>query len=826
MPYALHFPVEDDGDSISLARSISKDSLASNILSVTPKHILGTVPQLPQHRLAGQSLLGHIRIEDEEEEVVEEELFAVIYPPTFSRPLLESDIEQDELEIQDGKPTARISVTRRSPCFDPGPFTTDRQADGYYLEPLMPAVRKPAKEKSISLNKEEESGESRSRGAVVDRKTNASVPSTSQRRTPVADSNNLKSAPTPIPVAESMAITSRPPTEGAATPSHSNGIQTCGFFLHLAGEQEDQVHTALPGQHHSTFCDALDVGNDSDSDIADLEEDEEDEELIKEVERRVSGKYLEEGDVFDSRGEGESAKLRADLKVSERDDKEDGSGRSSPCLSTISWGSSCSASGSSSVRMTSFAERKLHKIGLCDGVSSTSSSQKTTPDGSETTPYLFGTPWRLRNDDGSCWQGKEPGSVFGKDAMVGAPVVPSDLVQLHMKLEEQRRAIEYQKKKMETLSARHRLKLGKAAFLNIVKKGGGKSDTLPQPLKHPQENSETTDADRCIVKTRSCKDDSCLEALRLQSKAGQIEREQINRDNRLKTLSQDSGAESDLGECSRSIELLNDAISSIQQQMMQLSLKQDLLMKRNVASPPGSQKSGSTTTFNTTQVAAPTSDPRSFTVAHFIDFSDNDSAPAVRHRPKLSSSQRNFCPKTSDPTQTEEMSRMVSVSSHSPPPHAKCSPRGSASGDQEGRGIGENPKLERKSLRSTTFRVNDDPNQQTAGEAVGCFSDQPVSQEPQVISGEATSRSEATEADSNNLANSGKEAVGGDENARVKAQLIEVDLKDPVEDGGADIADCLAEGEQKNVLGFFFKVQFSLCLFMLMCAHGLTRAQF
>uniref|UniRef100_A0A3Q3VT31 Uncharacterized protein n=1 Tax=Mola mola TaxID=94237 RepID=A0A3Q3VT31_MOLML len=39
-----------------------------------------------------------------------------------------------------------------------------------------------------------------------------------------------------------------------------------------------------------------------------------------------------------------------------------------------------------------------------------------------------------------------------------------------MQLEEQRRAIEYQKKKMETVSARQRLKLGKAAFLNIVKK--------------------------------------------------------------------------------------------------------------------------------------------------------------------------------------------------------------------------------------------------------------------------------------------------------------------------------------------------------------------
>uniref|UniRef100_A0A8C4LSA9 Uncharacterized protein n=1 Tax=Equus asinus TaxID=9793 RepID=A0A8C4LSA9_EQUAS len=41
-----------------------------------------------------------------------------------------------------------------------------------------------------------------------------------------------------------------------------------------------------------------------------------------------------------------------------------------------------------------------------------------------------------------------------------------------MQLEEKRRAIEAQKKKkMETLSARQRLKLGKAAFLHAVKKG-------------------------------------------------------------------------------------------------------------------------------------------------------------------------------------------------------------------------------------------------------------------------------------------------------------------------------------------------------------------
>uniref|UniRef100_A0A3P8VE39 Uncharacterized protein n=1 Tax=Cynoglossus semilaevis TaxID=244447 RepID=A0A3P8VE39_CYNSE len=43
-----------------------------------------------------------------------------------------------------------------------------------------------------------------------------------------------------------------------------------------------------------------------------------------------------------------------------------------------------------------------------------------------------------------------------------------------MQLEEKRRAIEHQKRKMEVLSARQRQKLGKAAFLHIIKKGGGR----------------------------------------------------------------------------------------------------------------------------------------------------------------------------------------------------------------------------------------------------------------------------------------------------------------------------------------------------------------
>lgn len=740
---------------------------------------------MPQHRLSGQSLLSHMHIEDEEEEIEEEELVAVIHPSAFSRHRLGSDMEQDELEIQSAAGTSRVSNIHRSPCIDTGPITPDHQADSYYLEPLMPAVPKPAKEKSISLNKEEESGESRCRAAVGARKAAGNVPSTSERKAPVTESN--RSTFTPIP-AELVPSSLRPPTEGSVGICPSGKKHSQGFYLHLTGEPDS----------HSPLSTALEVGHDSDSDIADLEEDDEEDdqlELLREVVKRGKGKCLEEEAVYEcGEVEGESAKLREDLKLSERDDKEDRSGCSSPCHSTVSWASSCSASGSASVRMTSFAERKLLKLGLRDGFSSTSSSQKTTPDGSDVTPC---PPWQLRSDSSSGWLGKEPGPVLGKHIMVNPSVVPSELLQLHMQLEEQRRAIEYQKKKMEALSAKQRLKLGKAAFLNIVKKGGGKSDTLPLPLKHSS-SSELRAADRGKAKTQSSRDDSCLDALKVQVNAGQPEGGHINKDNRLNTLVQDNVAEPDFNECSRSIDLLNEAISSIQQQMMQLSLQQDLLMKQSVVSPPDSIQSVPGTTTNTTQTASTTSDSKSYAV-HFVDISDSNSVPS-RRPPKLSSSQRS---KVLERKQNKE--KMASLKSNNQTPECTSSSRENTGGDLETGVSVESSKLERSVQRSTTFRVHDG-----TGEGTVRSSEKSQTQDPPVISSTSVSPSQSSEPEESKADNSGKEVLGGEESTRVKGQLIEVDLselKDPMEDGSADVTVCVAEGEQKNVLGFFFKVK-------------------
>ncbi|XP_015236965.1 PREDICTED: calmodulin-regulated spectrin-associated protein 1-B-like isoform X3 [Cyprinodon variegatus] len=743
MPYAVHFAKEDNEDSISLARSISKDSLASNIMSMTPKHKLGSV--LP-HRLSGQSLLSHMRIEDEEEEFEEEELVAVIHPSNLSRRRIVSEMEQDELEAQIGPSFSRVSDGSHVARQDSSPFAHDHQAGGYYLEPLIPTVPKQAKEKGISVNKQEESGENHCRAVAAVKKNPTNIPNSSKRKFPVVDS---------------VLTSPRPPVEGSV-----DAPQSPGFFLHLGAESEKHTHISA----------VTEAGQDSDSDIADLEEDDEEDDQT-ELEKTLRVNRLDKSNIDEfGNGEVESAKLREDLKVSEHEDKEDASGRSSPCPSTVSWASSCSASGSIGVKMTSFAERKLLKLGLREGYSSTSSSQKTTPDGSEIPP-----PWHV----------KDSNPMLGKNITAGS-FVPSELLQLHMQLEEQRRSIEYQKKKMEALSAKQRLKLGKAAFLNIVKKGGGRSDTLPLPLKKPKESTGSTSTERRKAKPQSCKDDLCLDALKSQT-----EGRPINRDKSWNSLSQDNSPEPDFNECSHSIDLLNQAISSIQQQMMQLSLQQDFLMKQNVVSPPEHAQTDKSTDSgidpNTPQTVSSTSDSKAF-AAHFVDIGGSSSMPS-RRPPKLTSSQRNKVERK----QMKEKSKPALSKSNDPLQVITTSSRESNDEELETASAAEVQSVQ----RGATFRVHGSTEKGSA-HSPGKLK----SHNSQVMFKTSESASLEAEQEVDQAANYSKQNDCADESARIKSQLIEVDLselKDTVEDAGADVLESSAEAEQKGVIGFFFK---------------------
>ncbi|XP_051278709.1 calmodulin-regulated spectrin-associated protein 1-B isoform X2 [Dicentrarchus labrax] len=764
-PYMFHSATDSDadiasGDSVSLARSISKDSLASNV--ITPKHQTSALQpsQAGMRRVNGHSLLGNVNIEDEEET-----LAAVARTDGSVIPL-------------------QVDGTQATATAAPKPSTESKpEPDSFYLEPLMPAMLKTAKEKSVCLNKEEESGEgprSSGRGSLrrgddstsaVRRKAPCSL---NQTFTPPGEEEDLSEEPPqaqagfkPI-VTSSMDPSSREPAGG--------------FYLHSDAEE-------------------LKSGQVVDAELEDLDEEEEDlEEALATKEPKWSSKaFIEEDE------EEESAKLQEDMNVKEHDDKDmnGGSGRSSPCLSAHSQASSM-ASGS--VRMTSFAERKAQQQRFGsnhDLRSSASSSQRTTPDGSESSGPLASS-WRLKRD-------QSPSSPLGGcsrigDGSGGANVLASEIVQLRMQLEEKRRAIEHQKKKMEVLSARQRQKLGKAAFLHIVKKGGGKSDTLPNPPKTDISKDELSGE-----KVQSSKDDMCVDALRGDKELeGTTPPGALDADKKGNSGSFYLDEELDLNECSRSIELLNDAIGSIQQQMMQLSLQQEMLMKQNVQSPPTAAPPPPVTSDKN-------GDPKAGVSFHFVEHlsgaaTGTGTAP-TRKPPKLSSG-RSSRSKPSELKIAKEQSRQASrtltptqsgsetlphprqfAGGRSPRAEQPDSPRNPTAGETIDRpGSGH--------VRSATFRLRDEANLRLPTRV-----DLTALPAPEV-SFDGCLTSTMSESELNSSDGSGKENIPSEEVQRSKAHLIEVDLselKDPEEEASVDRTTEEGDGEQKSVMGFFFK---------------------
>uniref|UniRef100_A0A8C1HAZ0 Calmodulin regulated spectrin-associated protein 1a n=1 Tax=Cyprinus carpio carpio TaxID=630221 RepID=A0A8C1HAZ0_CYPCA len=620
------------GDNISLARSISKDSLASNVISITPRHRINGQP-LPQTR----------HYDNQEEE---EELLAVINPEG-------------------------VSASR------------DTRPESFFLEPLQPAVLRPNKEKT-GVSKWEESGEGRSQGR--------------------------RGAYTPTECTFNRTFTPISSIEQASSRAQSPG----SFFLHDDGEC---MRDSPLGEQELSKA------------------------VLMHAERKCMGLGEEE----------ESAKLREDVCLRERDDKEGTSGRASPCPSMLSQASSTSTGTG---RMTSFAERRKHRVGFLDGCYSTESSQATTPDGSESVQFP---------SDAS------PGTPGGR------PGLASELVHLRMQLEEKRRAIEMQKKKMENLSARKRLQLGKAAFLHVVKKG--RSDTLPHPLKTVIGFKEKTLA----------KDDSCVEILKAQGKEAESKETLVveDKDNRWSVTgeggaSDDVGGEPDLSECSHSIELLNEAIGAIQQQMMQLSLQQDLLMKQTTQSPQESKPS--------TVLPLNEQPPEQPETKSRLSVQFTETLSTANKRPPRLSSSRTPRTKPSDLKLSKDANSRPAAKASTPTPGGRT-PR--AENEGEG-GAKEGGRGSKGIIRNTPFRLQDAANR--CADSL----DSPQNELPLLEPSPVDQTRERSES-----GGSGKENVPvlSEEN-KTKAQLIEVDLSDLAEPAETSTEP---DGEQKSGLGFFFK---------------------
>ncbi|KAM8802462.1 calmodulin-regulated spectrin-associated protein 1 isoform 2-T2 [Rhynchonycteris naso] len=777
-PFALHHAASCDadpgsGDSISLARSISKDSLASNIITLTPQN----QPHPTAPRANGKCLLNNVDIEDEDEELV-----AIIRT--------------------DGAPQgADLGPTTgaRSPHRLVG--TLESKPDSFFLEPLMPAVLRPAKEKQ-AVSKEDEYGEGRPRGCAA-RRPGEGHPPLGRRKVPGSHiSHDLNRTFTPISCSELHTEVGLPAGEARDGPLASGsydplsqGQSVDGFFLHVARVDED-TEVRLHGSCVKSPC-ALDPEpwvaprRDSDSDAADLED----------IERAFLG---EDPPALTARyaGEEESAKLQEDMQVREHEDKDDASGRSSPCLSTVSQVSSVSVA-SGSVRMTSFAERKFQRLNSCETKSSTSSSQKTTPDASESCPPPL-TTWKQRREQSP-----------GRPGADHASLLASELVHLHMQLEEKRRAIEAQKKKMEALSARQRLKLGKAAFLHVVKKG--KAEAGPQPLKPEhltrecsQHNGEDLDGavskmEELLVREQGrndlgeCQDvdKEHLAALQQHRQKDPAALRELARSRALSAaLLEDTADGADVGECDLSIEKLNETISTLQQAILKISQQQEQLLMKSPAAPlPGPRNSSQ--------------EPKVKASIHFVEPLSPTGVTGHRKPPRLGQGRNSRSGRPAELKVAKDRPQGSRSKTPTPSmealPHLRPLPPRTPS-DPGWDSVADPGSDPPEKFFFDSYRLHDESNQRA------CV----LSKDSNLLS-EGTRLEESLdlsrkEAGLSAPLVSGKEDMPAEGPPRSKASLIEVDLSDlkaPDEDGQMEgpesSVDLGSEGDQKLGVGFFFK---------------------
>ncbi|XP_078074314.1 calmodulin-regulated spectrin-associated protein 2a isoform X2 [Mustelus asterias] len=252
-----------------------------------------------------------------------------------------------------------------------------------------------------------------------------------------------------------------------------------------------------------------------------------------------------------------------------------------------------SISPGSAIKMTSFAEQKFKKQNITDARLSSSSSQKTTPESSEL------------NTPGVVSGGQLPELSPFRQMRDPAQLLASEVIQLKMKLEEKRRAIEAQKKKVEAAFTRQRQKMGRTAFLNVVKKkGDGISPLNEEPSG---DHGERLSRERKLLQTESIeeKDDETPKAVGingnlagggkggLQSPATATQSEKQVAWN-LSNTTEDALGDADVIEYNRLIEKMNTALHALQQEMQRLANQQELIMQMReqqqawVISPPQS----------------------------------------------------------------------------------------------------------------------------------------------------------------------------------------------------------------------------------------------
>ncbi|XP_072925123.1 calmodulin-regulated spectrin-associated protein 3 isoform X2 [Hemitrygon akajei] len=233
------------------------------------------------------------------------------------------------------------------------------------------------------------------------------------------------------------------------------------------------------------------------------------------------------------------------------------------CLSSLSSQAESVASSGSGVKMTSFAERKMKKV---------------TPDSTELNDQAMAS-WAQRADE-------SPGR---NQALV------SEMSQLGIRLEEKRRAIEAQKKRIEAIFAKHRQRLGKSAFLQLKKKeegeeGGGEAEESGVSMEPGRRKMSLEERLSKIEDDEESESPVPTELAGKGGRAGQKGAETLGKNHGEKHVKlnvpespKEPEADVDIGEYNNAVAKLNSALSSLQIDMQKLQQQQETLMERKGA---------------------------------------------------------------------------------------------------------------------------------------------------------------------------------------------------------------------------------------------------
>ncbi|XP_060798552.1 calmodulin-regulated spectrin-associated protein 3 isoform X2 [Neoarius graeffei] len=164
-----------------------------------------------------------------------------------------------------------------------------------------------------------------------------------------------------------------------------------------------------------------------------------------------------------------------------------------------------------------------------------------------------------------------------------SPALTSEMSELGARLEEKRKAIEAQKRRIEAIFAKHRQRLGKSAFLQLKKEQEDSEEMVS--ASSTEEDLRRMSLDERLARIENDEEGDAKQEKECPQDDGKVQTsaQQTSKD---KTLAGTQGEKTSvpLGDYNNAVSKLNAALSSLQNDMQRLSEQQNQLLKKKIPS--------------------------------------------------------------------------------------------------------------------------------------------------------------------------------------------------------------------------------------------------